>query len=600
MPDSSPILLASLMGLAVWFILARERGLVLPTRSPVELFRLSWLVMDRPCLRHLVLWIATAVLWSRLTTVVASPPVIAHLLPSGAQAGQSIEVTAVGKFEWPLQAWSSFDGVRVSPQEENAKLKVTVDSDTPPGIYWIRLYNDEGASVLRPFVVGSLREAQEEEPNNRPSNAQSVAQPATVNGRLAANGDVDLYSVDLTAGDTLVASVEANRHLNSPMDGILQLLSKEGFVLAQNDDEHERDPQIVHQVPKDGTYLLRLFAFPAKPNQRIQFSGGNDYVYRMTLTTSGFVDHVYPLVVPRRQPQPVSIRGWSIPEKAATMLPLTTLAGERLLVRFDTFGNTFPLRVVGHQVTLEKEPNGQEAAQAIDVPSSLCGRLDPAGDVDTYKFTAKKGANLRFSIEARSLGSPIDPALRIIDSKGNEVAQSDDADGQRDPKVDFGAPEDGEYTLEVRDVFVHGGWRYVYSVHITKPQPRYQLAVGADRFALTPGKDLLEIPVSVIRQNGFSREIDVALVGLPASVSVTPARSSPRGDTAGSVKLKLSASQGPFSGVIRIVGQEVGSRTELKTATFGTGGMNAPSDAIWLTVAAPEKHETEPPAKAKD
>ena len=117
---------------------------------------------------------------------------------------------------------------------------------------------------------------------------------------------------------------------------------------------------------------------------------------------------------------------------------------------------------------------------------------------------------------------------------------------------------------------------------------------------MTPGKDLLEIPVSVIRQNGFSREIDVALVGLPASVSVTPARSSPRGDTAGSVKLKLSASQGPFSGVIRIVGQEVGSRTEPKTATFGTGGMNAPSDAIWLTVAAPEKHETEPPAKAKD
>lgn len=50
------------------------------------------------------------------------------------------------------------------------------------------------------------------------------------------------------------------------MDGILQLLSAEGFLLEENNDDHGLDRQLVFTAPKDGAYLLRVFAFPSGPD----------------------------------------------------------------------------------------------------------------------------------------------------------------------------------------------------------------------------------------------------------------------------------------------------------------------------------------------
>ena len=79
------------------------------------------------------------------------------------------------------------------------------------------------------------------------------------------------------------------------MDTIFQsieILSKEKGI----------DPQIVFAVPKDGTYLVRTFGFPAVPDAAIRFTGSDVCIYRLTLTTGGFVDHAYPLAVARASP----------------------------------------------------------------------------------------------------------------------------------------------------------------------------------------------------------------------------------------------------------------------------------------------------------
>ena len=116
---------------------------------------------------------------------------------------------------------------------------------------------------------------------------------------------MDGFAVALTRGQTLVASLEAERHLGSPMDAVLQVVSPDGFVLAQNDDDIGRDPRIVFEAPSAGTYIVRLFAFPAKPDSSIRFAGGSDYVYRLTLTTGGFIDYAFPLAVGRDGPRAV-------------------------------------------------------------------------------------------------------------------------------------------------------------------------------------------------------------------------------------------------------------------------------------------------------
>ena len=43
----------------------------------------------------------------------------------------------------------------------------------------------------------------------------------------------------------------------------MQVLSSDGFVLEQNHDYHGLDPQVVFTVPRDGTYIVRVFAFPS-------------------------------------------------------------------------------------------------------------------------------------------------------------------------------------------------------------------------------------------------------------------------------------------------------------------------------------------------
>ena len=105
------------------------------------------------------------------------------------------------------------------------------------------------------------------------------------------------------------------------MDAVLQVVSQEGLVLAQNDDDVGRDPRIVFEAPSAGTYIVRLFAFPAKPDSSIRFAGGSDYVYRLTLTTGGFIDYAFPLAVGRDGPKAVEAIGWNIPA-AARVLPV--------------------------------------------------------------------------------------------------------------------------------------------------------------------------------------------------------------------------------------------------------------------------------------
>ena len=140
--------------------------------------------------------------------------------------------------------WASGKGLSVEPGKDSGKFAVKVGADAVPGTYWLRAFNNDGASSLRPFSVGKLPEIMEKEPNDDPKKAQMLDGPAIVNGQLAKPGDVDCLAIAAKKGQTLVASLEANRTLKSPMDGVLQIVSTDGFVLEQNNDWHGLDPAL--------------------------------------------------------------------------------------------------------------------------------------------------------------------------------------------------------------------------------------------------------------------------------------------------------------------------------------------------------------------
>jgi hypothetical protein len=529
----------------------------------------------------------------------AAPPKVELLFPAGAARGAGVPVSVTGTFDkWPVQVWTNRQDVTVEPAEEKGKLNVVVAADAVPGLCFIRLYNDEGASALRPFVIGILPEVNEKEPNDESSKAQVLeSSSTTVNGRFEKSGDVDVFAVKLKRGETLVASMDANRTLGSPLDGVLQILSSGGFILEHSDDDPSLDPQIVFTAPADGTYLVRTFCFPAVADSTIGLAGKPNFLYRLTLTTGGFADHPVPLAVSRNQPAEVQFVGWNIPENLRLPLTIGENATE-LTISDREIANTTAVSVEPHATVLEVEPNDAKQPQRVEIPVTISGHIDRPRDIDAFAFAAKKGASLRIRVESRELGFPLDPVLVVADAAGKTITRVDDSQQtNRDAETTFNPPADGDYRVFVTDLHGRGGMRFAYRLTIAPPQPDFSLSLAADAFVATPGKPL-EIAVTVDRRNGFDDEIELSAIGLPEGVTIAtemggaakPEDSGNRkgrrggGSAAASLKFVLNATSGPHSVPLRIVGQAKDKPEQVRTASVAIPGSIVRSENVWLTV----------------
>ena len=98
------------------------------------------------------------------------------------------------------------------------------------------------------------------------------------------------------------------------------------------------------------------------------------------------------------------------------------------------------------------------------------GIIDKPGDIDYFKFHAKKGQAFDVHVYAREiLRSPLDSVLTITRaSNGQGIASNDDTFGP-DSYVRFNAPEDDDYLIAVTDQLRAGGPDFVYRVEITEP-----------------------------------------------------------------------------------------------------------------------------------
>ncbi|HWB14538.1 MAG TPA: PPC domain-containing protein [Pirellulales bacterium] len=507
-----------------------------------------------------------------------------YLFPAGAARGTTAEVAVGGNLQsWPLQAWVDRSGVAFAAKEEKGKFAVTVAANAAPGVYWTRIYNAEGASAPLPFVVGTLPEVVEQEPNDNPTKAQSLpGSICTINGRLEKRGDVDMFAVSLAKGQTLVAAVTANELLGSPMDTVLQVVSPRGNVLAQNDDERGLDSFFAFQAPADGVYFLRLFAFPAAPDASISFAGGESFVYRLTVTTAGYLDGALPLAVSRAGPMNVEAYGWNLADVDRRQM-LQAAPEESVLEFFSPqWAGGLSLPVVESASLIEAEPDDAAHPQPLPPHAIVSGRIDAPGDRDAFRLHLTQGQTYRFKLESRSLGYPLDSVLELRDASGKTISTADDADNKADSELDFAAPADGDYVLVVSDLYGHGGPRYFYRLSTSPLEADFVLSVPQHAYTLQAGKSL-EIPVTVDRRHGFAGDIEIEVRGLPEGVTASPAKSISKDDTAKSAKLVLTSTKGEFSGAIRIGGNSSAPiRRSHLTAFILPSGQRV--SELWLTV----------------
>jgi hypothetical protein len=107
------------------------------------------------------------------------------------------------------------------------------------------------------------------------------------------------------------------------------------------------------------------------------------------------------------------------------------------------------------------------------IPATLNGQIFP-GQVDRYRFQARKGQQLVISAVARELkpyladGSPgwFVAVLTLYDAKGNEVAYAQSYRFHPDPVIFHKVPADGQYTLEIRDSVYRGRYDFVYRISV--------------------------------------------------------------------------------------------------------------------------------------
>jgi hypothetical protein len=537
----------------------------------------------------------------------AAAPVASYLFPAGGQRGTAVKLRVGGLnlyrkcnfellgggvtptrelrrttttwFEGPILPLPESQQPEDYPKDMGAEVRIAADAE--PGPRRGRLWTSEGAATGLTFIVGELPEIVEEEIDGDPI-AVPVTLPVTINGRIFPREDVDLWSFTARKGEAVTAEVYAAR-LGSPLDSRLEVLDASGRVLAENDDAIGRDSRLRFAPPQDGQYMIRIRDTAA--------GGGQNYVYRLTLTTGPVVDHIYPLGGRRGSRVALQLTGQrlpatpvelDLPRDAAASFPCRVPVGGKDAVQVKLDTDDLP----EHQ---ETEPNDTPAqAKPVPLPAILNGRIDHPGDSDHWSFHARKGDSLLLELRAARLGSPVQAALAVGDASGKELAQATAAAPGTDPSLSFVVPADGTYWVRIRDRFANrGGPDFAYRLRIAPPPPAgFRLSLPLDALTLRRGEQA-RLRVAVERQGGFSGPVTLSVEGLPAGVQATNLQI-PAGQPAAEIVLDAKGSP-PVGGFpIQVKGTAaIAKASATATAVFAGPSGGPEVDRLLLGVALP-------------
>ncbi len=130
-------------------------------------------------------------------------------------------------------------------------------------------------------------------------------------------------------------------------------------------------------------------------------------------------------------------------------------------------------QVLGKEsLSLRKRPE-DEVEVRISVPCTMNGQI-ASGEVNRYRFEARKGQRLVISVHARELIPYIadavpgwfQPVLTLYDADGKELAFNDDYRFKPDPTLFYEVPKDNEYVLTIADALYRGREDFVYRITI--------------------------------------------------------------------------------------------------------------------------------------
>ena len=506
-------------------------------------------------------------------------PTIVSVFPPGAQQGTEINLEIRGEaldgayavlfdsegFKAQVQEVAEIEPeVKESddPSEDPAKeeeekpppifrvsVQIAIDRSAPAGVHSFRLISPRGVSNALRFrvdegVVGSEMET----PHSLSRQAQAIAVPGILNGRIRQHGELDYYSFETFTAQELAFEIDLARNFE-PRIALYQptesWLDPDRPTRLLFDEERATDlmplhPRFTYRV-EPGRYLVEVGSLFGK--------GGPNCGYQLRILPAGLSDHArteaeWQERVFTRKIEP----GWMDELWSRTVRLESEESG----------GPEGPSQTGGLVTSLdspppliaeapdqlshlkEKEPNDlPEQALKFSVGTMIDGSIGAPGDRDTFKFEVEAGQQLAFEIETPEVKPPhFNPRLELRGEKGNELLTSIHKRSRRyggggipsnylkatEPKVIYTFDRSGHYYLEIRDITSrYGNSDYAYRL-VVRPQIPH---VGAfevdpgDRINLIPGR-ARKVNIVTYQEEGFSGEVLFTFAGLPQGVNVFP------------------------------------------------------------------------------
>ena len=194
--------------------------------------------------------------------------------------------------------------------------------------------------------------------------------------------------------------------------------------------------------------------------------------------------------------------------------------------------------------------NTRQTALKVTLPCTANGCISGSSERHYFRFSAKKGERLVFNLKGDRFHEEknlyFNPNLRLYDATGKEIAENHGY-YELDPLLDWTAPDDGSYTLEVRDLLGRGN-----------PGSVYRLTMGAIPY------DTVVFPAA-------------AQVGVSTAMNVI-------GKNTGKIKTSFSAPMPTETG-LRSIGNPFGANPMIVSAYPVTSDEAKPSGATALPAA---------------
>jgi len=514
---------------------------------------------------------------------------IERITPPVLERGKTTHVTVYGKnLDKAETLWSSLptDSFAVKALEsrtDRAVFEVTTRPETPIGICGVRVATKHGLSNVQLILIDDL-------PVRQGEKGQQLKLPCAVHGQFR-DAVIDRYSFDVTAGQELSFEAVASR-FGKDADPLLTIRDSRGKLIAERDNDPGLyfDSRFAVRFQEAGTYTVDI--------RDSRFRGSEEFLYVLRIgrfpagrvampaavgpnTTELRLPEIPGALFPANRPAlsgPYFVNLKRPGDDGTAWLPVTTSQTPITVMR-----DTDPGKYAAHTFALNPattfafalSPLRANPFLALDallltsraqptlavVPGVLCGVLKVPNEKQTFLVELAKGQSIFVRAEAKSLNSPADLELTLVDRFGKVQRRGND--GKEEATLEFTAPNAGFYGIAVREQLRDGGPAFAYRLTVTESAP---FAVTADVEGLTvPQGTWQPIPLTLTRGSAKG-PVKLSLLNAPAGVSLTPDSFS---DNETSLVTRLSAASDTPLGdrTLQILAESVDGRKELIRTT---------------------------------